>query len=82
MGLETLIATLIGTAALTMALMFLPAAIELLRPKDAGPRLIEDGIAVVTIMPITNIEERQPFVSPLNLKIPPGLLPAIANLEV
>ena len=78
MGLETLIVTLLGTAALTMALMFLPAAIELLHPKDAGPRLIEEGISLVTIMPITNIEEKQ--LTPIALKLS-GLFD-IANLEV
>jgi hypothetical protein len=81
MGLETLIVTLIGTAVVTMTLVFLPATIELIHPKDSGPRLIHDGIELVTIIPLTNIEEQQPFINPLTVKIS-GLLYSIANLEI
>lgn len=81
MGLETLIVTLVGTAVVTMALMFLPAAVELIHPKDSGPRLIRDSMAVANIMPITNLEERQPFINPLTVKVS-GLLYTIANLEI
>jgi hypothetical protein len=80
MGLETLIETLIGTALVTVTLVFLPATIELFHPKDSGPRLIDDSIDMVTIMPLTNIEERQPFINPLTGKTSESLH-SITNLE-
>jgi hypothetical protein len=39
-NLDLLIATLIGTTAIIIILFFLPAIIELKKPKDAGPRQI------------------------------------------
>jgi hypothetical protein len=41
-NLDLLIATLIGTTAIVIILFFLPALIELKKPKDAGPRLIDN----------------------------------------
>jgi hypothetical protein len=49
---ETLIlATVGGVAALVLA-MFLPAILELRKPKDAGPRLITENFAFP--LPLTN----------------------------
>ena len=41
---DSLIATLIITIAIIIILFFMPALIELKKPKDAGPRLINDNI--------------------------------------
>ncbi len=41
---DSLIATLIITIAIIIVLFFLPAIIELKKPKDAGPRKINDDI--------------------------------------
>ena len=53
----SLIATLIATTAIIIVLFFLPALIELKKPKDAGPRLIDDNIPKIRIstlkVPIT-----------------------------
>ncbi len=80
MGLEMLIVTLLGTASITMILMFLPAAFELFHPKDSGPRLIQDNLDLITIVPIANIEDYQPQAAALPTKVS-GLLYGIANLE-
>ena len=60
-----LIATLIATTAIIIILFFLPAIIELKKPKDAGPRLISDDVPKIRISTlkvfITDIEEDQKF---------------------
>lgn len=81
MGLEPLIVLAVGTAALTVALTFLPAAIELKRPKDAGPRFICGCYEVTNICRVVNIEEdaapnRKPAVLPL------GFLDVLPSLEI
>lgn len=43
-----LLATIGGVAA-TMLLMFLPAIVELWKPKDAGPRLIAENFTTSTL---------------------------------
>ena len=45
-SIETLLAAL-ATSCVAFALIFLPAMIELKKPKDAGPRQIDDS-AVLT----------------------------------
>jgi len=58
--LVTSLATMI---AMIIILFFLPAILELKRPKDAGPRIIEDNSAKITLgrlkIPIVDIEEGQ-----------------------
>jgi len=53
-------------------LFFLPAIIELKRPKDAGPRLIKDNPAKVTLsmlkIPIIDIEEGQKLICQFTTK--------------
>jgi hypothetical protein len=44
-NIEILVASLLLTTALSFGLLFLPAIIELKKPKDAGPRLISDSFA-------------------------------------
>ena len=80
-SLNTLITTLIATTTVTIILLFLPAVIELKKPKDAGPRLITDSIAKTCIIPLANIEEERKFDSQLIIKIA-SFLYAIPNLEV
>ncbi|MCX6643934.1 MAG: hypothetical protein NT043_01825 [Candidatus Bathyarchaeota archaeon] len=79
------LATLIAIATITFLLMFLPAIIELKKPKDAGPRLINDNIAKIRIstlkIPITNIEEEQKFDSQSTINIA-SFIYLIPNLEV
>ena len=46
--------------------MFLPAILELRKPKDGGPRMIMGGIPeapfqMTAFLPIVNIEEEQMF---------------------
>jgi hypothetical protein len=77
--------TLTAIATITFLLMFLPAIIELKKPKDAGPRLINDNIAKIRIstlkIPITNIEEEQKFDNQSTINIA-SFLYLIPNLEV
>ena len=77
--------TLTAIATITFLLMFLPAIIELKKPKDAGPRLINDNIAKIRIstlkIPLTNIEEEQKFGSQSIINIA-SFLYLIPNLEV
>ena len=59
----------LGTPILIL-IMFLPAILELRKPKDGGPRMIMDGIPeapfqVMAVFPILNIEEEQRFDSSL-----------------
>ena len=79
------LATLIAITTITFLLMFLPAIIELKKPKDAGPRLINDNIAKIRIstlkIPITNIEEEQKFDSQSTINIA-SFIYLIPNLEV
>jgi len=81
---NSLIATLIATTAIIIVLFFLPALIELKKPKDAGPRLINDNIPKIRIstlkVPLTDIEEEQKFTyqSPINIA---DSLYTLANLE-
>ena len=55
--------SLSAAIAMIIILFFLPALIELKRPKDAGPRIIIDNPAKITLgmlkIPIVDIEERQ-----------------------
>ena len=79
-----LIATMIITTAIVIILFFLPALIELKKPKDAGPRLIDNNTPKVRIgalkVPITDIEEEQKFNSQSAIKIEDSLYP-LPNLE-
>ena len=60
---NTLITYLAALIAMIIILFFLPAIMELKRPKDAGPRIISDNPAKITLgmlrIPIIDIEESQ-----------------------
>ena len=45
-SLETLIVTLVVTIVIFVVLLFLPAIIELKKPKDAGPRVMTDFMQI------------------------------------
>jgi hypothetical protein len=83
-SIETLIVALATTTILSVALLFLPAIIELKKPKDAGPRLITDSFAQIRLSALKtallNIEEELKFDSQLVSKIG-SFLGFIPNLE-
>ena len=59
----------LGTPILIL-IMFLPAMVELRKPKDGGPRMIMGGVPeapfhVMAFFPIVDIEEEQRFDSSL-----------------
>jgi len=60
---NTLVTSLAIAIVMIISLFFLPAIIELKRPKDAGPRIINDNPAKITLgmlkIPIIDIEEMQ-----------------------
>ena len=68
-GILTSLAAAIATITI---LFFLPAIIELKRPKDAGPRIIRDNPAKMTLgmlkIPIIDIEEGQKLTYQLTIK--------------
>lgn len=79
MGLELLGITIMGTEAITVSLMFLPAAMELVHPKDAGPRSINDSAVMMRVVSLTNIEEEHIVDSfPHGIAVP---LDFLANVE-
>jgi hypothetical protein len=68
-NLTAIIIITITTLALIL-IMFLPAFIELKRPKDGGPRMITAEIPEINMLttrfiPIANIEDEQKFDSSL-----------------
>ena len=81
---NTLIGVLIATTTIIIVLFFLPALIELKKPKDAGPRLLNDNIPKIRIsilkVSITDIEEEQKFTYQSTIRTV-GSLYALPNLE-
>jgi hypothetical protein len=66
--------------------MFLPAILELRRPKDGGPRMIMDNVLEVRMqlagaVPLVNIEEEKRFDSSL-LRPLAKIIEALPSLEV
>ena len=82
-SLNLLITALIAIATVTL-LMFLPAIIELKKPKDAGPRIITENFTKIGIstlkIPIINIEDDWKLDIQLTMKIA-SFLCFIPNLE-
>ena len=81
----TLIAVIIIGAPSLILIMFLPALLELKKPKDSGPRKIMDDISEMQgqmgkIIPIVNIEEEQKFDVALVKKIA-TIIAALPSLE-
>jgi hypothetical protein len=76
---------ILGTPIL-ISTMFLPAILELKKPKDEGPRMIMGGVPeapfpVAAVFPIVNIEEDQKFDSSL-LKPLAKVIGVLPSLEV
>ena len=76
---------ILGTPILIL-IMFLPAILELRKPKDGGPRMIMGGIPgalsqVTTAFPIMNIEEEQMIGSSL-LRPLAKIIEVLPSLEV
>jgi hypothetical protein len=66
----TAIIIIIITTPVLILIMFLPAFIELKKPKDGGPRMItaeipEVNVLITHFIPIANIEDEQKFDSSL-----------------
>ena len=84
--LQSLVSALVAALTMAITLLFLPALIELKKPKDSGPRLITSDITklmLISLHPnILNIEDEQmrAFDSQLAAKIA-CFLYAIPNLE-
>jgi hypothetical protein len=82
---NSLIATLAATTAIVIVLFFLPALIELRKPKDAGPRLIKDVTTKIRIsslkFTITDLEEEQKIIYQSTTKTA-GCLCSLLDLEV
>jgi len=81
----TLIAVIIIGAPSLILIMFLPALLELKKPKDSGPRRIMDDFSEMQgqmgkIIPIVNIEEEQKFDVALVKKIA-TIIAALPSLE-
>ena len=76
--------SLSAAIAMIIILFFLPAIIELKKPKDAGPRMISDNPAKLTLgmlkIPIIDIEERQRLTYQSIIKNA-GFLYDIPNIE-
>ena len=65
-NLTSTIVMLITVTPVLILIMFLPAFIELKRPKDGGPRMItaeipEVNVLITHFIPIANIEDEQKF---------------------
>ena len=69
---NTLIISLTATIAMIAVLFFLPAVIELKKPKDAGPRIINDNPTKIMLsmlkIPIIDIEEGQKLIYQSTIK--------------
>jgi hypothetical protein len=84
-NLTSIIIIIITTLAFIL-IMFLPAFIELKRPKDGGPRLItaefpEVNVCITRFIPIVNIEDEQKFDSSLIQTIA-KIVEVLPSLEV
>jgi len=82
-NIDNLLIAMIATAVIIIVLFFLPAIIELKKPKDAGPRLIKDTLPkmIKTSLnaTIADIEEEQNFTYRSTVKIayPTSILPIL-----
>jgi hypothetical protein len=85
-NLTTIIVILIVATPIFILTMFLPAFIELKKPKDAGPRMINGGIpevnmSIVHFIPIANMETEQKFDRPL-IQTMAKIIAVLPSLEV
>ena len=85
-NLTSIIAILIVTTPILILIMFLPALLELKKPKDDGPRMIMGSIPTVNmrlsrVIPIVNIEDEQKFDRSL-IQTLTRIIEALPSLEV
>lgn len=85
-NLTLIIILLIITTPLLIFIMFLPALLELKKPKDAGPRIIMESIPEIKAyamrsIQIEDIEKEQKFDIPLNQTIV-KIIEVLPNLDV
>jgi hypothetical protein len=85
-NLTTIIAILIVATPIFILTLFLPAFIELKKPKDAGPRMINGGfpevnIGIVHFIPIANMEAEQKFDNSL-IQTMAKIIAVLPSLEV
>ena len=85
-NLTSIIALLIVTTPLLIFITFLPAFLELKKPKDAGPRMIMETIPevktrTVHVIQIANIEKEQKFDTSL-IQTMARIIEVLPNLEV
>ncbi len=82
----TLILLLFGVSAFIFILL-LPALLELKRPKDAGPRIITDGIVITQrfqargAIPLASIEEEKFGLDQTIVKKIADVIAVLPNLE-
>jgi hypothetical protein len=86
LNLTSMITILIVATPVLILILFLPAIIELKKPKDRGPRMIMAGIPEVNlssihVIPIANMEYEQKFDSSLILTIT-KIIAVLPSLEV
>jgi len=85
-NLTSIIIILIVATPILIFIMFLPALLELKKPKDRGPRMImgsipEVNMCIMHVIPITNIEDEQKFDSSL-IQTMAKILEVLPTLEV
>ena len=85
-NLTSMITILIVATPVLILILFLPAIIELKKPKDRGPRMIMAGVPEVTlssihVIPIANMEYEQKFDSSL-IQTMAKIIAVLPSLEV
>ena len=85
-NLTSMITILIVATPVLILILFLPAIIELKKPKDRGPRMIMERIPEVTLssihfIPISNMEYEQKFDSSL-IQTMTKIIAVLPSLEV
>lgn len=78
MGVEAILGLIVGTAALTSIITFLPAIIELRYPKDAGPRFISGCEEARNLSRVVNIDA---WATNKLVSLPTGFLDMLPSLE-
>ena len=84
-NLNSIIAVLLLATPALILIIFLPAIVELVKPKDCGPRRITDHVPngspeSASVFCFANIEEDQEFTSPLSNPLK-KILEFLPNLE-
>jgi hypothetical protein len=80
LSVEVNVINMVVVGLVAFLLMFLPSLVELMYPKDAGPRVICGGSEIVNLMHLASLEENYRFnnIEQKNLSGALGFLP---NLE-